>query len=84
MASIRCLVSTCRFNARHACTLGTVQIAVGSVATIAPSLEPFPDGTFDNQFRAGYAGEFAAYAQWATSLSVSEQSGAVCVSFAPL
>jgi hypothetical protein len=83
MATIRCEVTTCRFNGQRRCTLSS--IAVGSAPVAAP-----PDvlgataSAYDGQLRAGYATEFESYVAYALDQAQGYADGAACLSFSPL
>ena len=83
MASIRCDVTTCRFNGQRQCTLS--RISVGPVAQPEP---PYVLGAtasyYDRQLRAGYATEFESYATYALDQAARYTDGAACFSFSPL
>jgi hypothetical protein len=83
MATIRCEVTTCRFNGQRRCTLSSIRIGSAQVGS-PPSILGATTAGYDGQLRAGYATEFESYVAYALDQAQGATDGAACLSFSPL
>jgi hypothetical protein len=84
MATIRCEVTTCRYNSARRCTLSQIQIG-HQPAQPASTLTASIGTVYDGQPRAGYATEFEEYVAYALAQpGDGAEPGAACLSYAPL
>jgi hypothetical protein len=83
MASIRCEVTTCRFNGQRRCTLASIQVGDSTVMA-RPEVLGATSASYDGQLRAGYATEFESYVAYALNQAEGYADGAACLSFSPL
>ena len=83
MPIITCQATSCRFNARHRCTLAQIRVGPADIPQ-SPEVLGVQAAAYDGQLRAGYATEFEDYTAYARQQFGSYAAGATCLSFSPL
>ncbi|MCY0900149.1 MAG: DUF1540 domain-containing protein [Firmicutes bacterium] len=82
MTIIQCDASECQHNDQGLCGLEEIYVGPGSVGSIPDILEASPSFQ-SGQLRPGYASEFEAYVDYASTHPEALFPGALCKSYSP-